>query len=91
MSDDKFTFSENGFNIFLIHQISTRKFLGSSSGGEVTKEDFKEDGSQLWRKGKPDAEGYFTLQNGKLTKTGPKFLTAISSGILQVKGNISLR
>ena len=42
---------------------------------------------QLWIKGIPDAEGYFTL---KLSHT-PKFMTAISSSTLQIKGNTPLK
>ena len=42
---------------------------------------------QLWKKGIPDAEGYFTL---KLSHT-PKFMTAISSSTLQIKGNTPLK
>ena len=37
---------------------------------------------QIWKKGKPDVEGYFTLENyGE-----PKLLTAISESVLEIKG-----
>ena len=41
---------------------------------------------QLWEKGEPNAEGYFTLENCNVPA---KFLTAISSTRLSLKGNIS--
>ena len=42
---------------------------------------------QIWKKGKPDVEGYFTLDNyGE-----PKVLTAISESGLEIKGNITMR
>ena len=91
-SDDEFTFFDHFLiccNLIRIQQVSTRKVLGSQNDDEVVLEDSIQDSfSQLWTKGKPDAEGYFTLENEKLSKTGPKILTAISSGILKVKGNI---
>ena len=37
---------------------------------------------QLWKKGEPNAEGYFTLENSKV----PKILTAISAGVLTIQG-----
>ena len=41
--------------------------------------------NQLWKRGKPDAEGYFTLENcGE-----PKFLTAISESSMEIQGNIT--
>ena len=62
--------------------------MGATSNGEVILED-SEDGKdqQLWRKGEPDAEGYFTLENSGV----PKFITAISESDLEIKGNITLR
>ena len=42
---------------------------------------------QLWKKGKPNIEGYFSLENFEV----PKVITAISSRSLEIKGNISLR
>jgi hypothetical protein len=70
--------------------------LGAKSNGEVILEDFEEvkDG-QFWKKGEPDAEGYFTLENSGSGLENyyevPKFLTAISESDLEIKGNITLR
>ena len=53
---------------------------------EVILEDAEEEGNpeQLWKKGKPNNEGYFTLENCKV----PKVMTAISTCSLEIKGNI---
>ena len=54
----------------------------------VDLEDFQEGkAKQLWKKGDPNAEGYFTLENSNV----PKVLTADSSSDLKIKGNITLR
>ena len=60
--------------------------MGSTSDGKVIEE-VKVEGKaeQLWKKGEPDAEGYFTLQNSR----EPKVLTAISESSLEIKGNIT--
>ena len=52
-------------------------------GWWVILEDFEEGkAEQLWKKGEPDAEGYFTLQNSG----EPKVLTAVSESSLEIKG-----
>ena len=69
--------------------MSKTKVLSAKSHGEIILEDFEEGKSeQLWKKGEPDAEGYFTLENYYVL---PKFMTAISESGLKIKGNISLR
>ena len=63
--------------------MSKSKVLGAETHGEVILEDFEEGNDrQLWKKGEPDAEGYFTLQNSG----EPKVLTAISESSLEIKG-----
>ena len=39
--------------------------------------------NQLWKRGKPDIEGYFTIENSEV----PEVLTAISESGLEIKGN----
>ena len=57
--------------------------MGATSDGKVIQEVFVADkAEQLWKKGEPDAEGYFTLQNSG----EPKVLTAISESSLEIKG-----
>ena len=73
--------------VIYIENISKTKVLGTSIDGEVILEDFDESKvQQLWKKGKTQ-EGFFTLENAKI----PMLMTAISSSVLQLKGNIILR
>ena len=52
-------------------------------GWWVVLEDFEENkAEQLWKKGVPNDEGYFTLENSKV----PKVMTAISPTSLELKG-----
>ena len=73
-------------DLICIENINKNKIWGTTNDGKVILENFEEgkDG-QLWKKGEPDAEGYFTLENYKWSK----FMTATSSTTLEVKGNIT--
>ena len=54
----------------------------TKTDGEVIQENYKGISSvELWKKGEPDTEGYFTLEHHKVTK----FLTAISESNLEIK------
>ena len=82
MSDENWKFKSKD-DLIYIENTSKAKVLGSTSDGKVIEE-VKVEGKaeQLWKKGKPDAEGYFTLRNfGE-----PKVLTAISESSLEIKG-----
>ena len=61
---------------------------GTTNDSKVILENFEEgkDG-QLWKKGEPNAEGYFTLENYNVSK----FLSAASLTSLELKGNLTLR
>ena len=72
----------------LIHikNIKKEKILGATNEGKVILEDLEEDSAnQLWKKGEPDNEGYFSLENSQV----PKVMTAISSQSLEIQGNIT--
>ena len=94
MSDDEWNFKTKD-DLVYIENISKTKVLEAKSNGEVILEDFEENkAEQLWKKRSlfaegfaEGSEGYFNLENFKV----PKFLTAISSSVLQIKGNITLR
>ena len=87
MSDENWKFKSKD-DLIYIENISKTKVLGAKNDGEVILEDFEEDkAEQLWEKGELNAEGYFTLTNSKVSKT----MTAISSNILRINGNITLR
>ena len=85
MSDEEWIFkmqNDSNDSIYIKNKNSSKtKILESSGDGNIDLE------KQLWKKGIPDAEGYFTL---KLSHT-PKFMTAISSSTLQIKGNTPLK
>ena len=82
MSDEEWNFKAKD-DYFYIENMSKTKVLSAKSHGEVILEDFEEGkAEQLWKKGEPDAEGYFTLQNSG----EPKVLTAISESSLEIKG-----
>ena len=85
MSDEEWIFkmqNDSNDSIYIKNINSSKtKVLESSGDGKVDLE------KQLWKKGKPDAEGYFTLRISHI----PKFMTAISSSTLQIKGNNPLK
>ena len=71
-----------------VENISKTKVLGATTDGKVILEDFEEHkAGQLWKKGEPDADGYFTLENSNVVK----IITAISETGLEIKGTITLR
>ena len=87
-SDDSWTFTTEDDDLIYIENRLKTKVLGATSDGKVIPEVFVAGkAEQLWKKGKPDAEGYFTLENSEV----PKVLTAISESGLEIKGNIILR
>ena len=58
--------------------------LGTTVDDKVILELKDEDkNEQLWKKGVPNNEGYFTLQNAS-----GKFMTAISPSSLGIKGKV---
>ena len=63
--------------------------MGITHDGSITEEDFVEnEPGQLWKRGKSNADGYFSLENTD-TYT-PKVMTAISPSRLEVKGKSKL-
>ena len=82
-SVDLWLFKPKNDDLISIENTSKGKVLGATSDGKVIQEFLVEDKAyQLWKKGEPDAEGYFTLQNSG----EPKVLTAISESSLEIKG-----
>ena len=87
-SVDSWIFKPKDDELIYIENTSETKVLGATSDGKVIQEVFVDGkADQLWKKGKPDAEGYFTLNNYGV----PKIITAISESGLEIKGNITLR
>ena len=84
-SDDLWVFITNNDGLIYIKSSSQTKVLEAANNNTVSLEDFEKDkAEQLWKKGKPDAKGYFTLENSGV----PKVITAISESGLEIKGNI---
>ena len=84
-SDEKWNFKAKD-DLIYIENISRSKVLGTTNDGEVILEDFKEDkAEQLWKKGISRAkDGFYSLENSKV----PKFITAILSSNLKIKGKM---
>ena len=69
--------------IYIENTSKAQKVLEATSDGKVIQQPLVEGkADQLWKKGEPDAEGYFTLQNSRV----PKLLTVISESSLEIKG-----
>ena len=57
-------------NLIYLENISRKKVLGITRAGEVIEEDFVEDKpGQLWKRGVPDAEGFFVLENSEFLRS----------------------
>ena len=88
MSEEEWNFKPKD-DLIYIQNITKTKTLQLVYTIYVDLEDFEEDKpKQLWKKGEPNAEGYFTLENSSESKL---VLTAYSSSDLKIKGNITLR
>ena len=80
----KFKDEEESHSVY-IENSSKNKVLGSAKDGKVfleIKDEHKDE--QLWKKGLPDNEGYFTLEN---ENGNGKIMTAVSQYGLEMKGN----
>ena len=91
-SDDLWNFKNGSQNkddgLIYIENNSKTKVLQATSDGKVIQEVFVEGkAKQLWKKGKPDAEDYFTLESHSKV---PKVITAISESDLEIKKTIVL-
>ena len=89
MSNDTWNFKkyEPLDGLIYIENIDESKVWGTTIDGKVILEDFEEGkAEQLWKKGKPNPHGYFTLESYNVSKV----ITANSSTSLELKGNITL-
>ena len=87
-SVDSWSFKTKNDDLISIENTSKTKVLEATSDSKVIEEAFVEGkADQLWIKGEPDADGFFTLKNSVV----PKFLTAISESDLEMQGNITLK
>ena len=88
-SVDSWIYRKTKYNdLIYIKNTSKQKVLEATSDGNVIEKVFVGGkNGQKWKKGKPDAEGYFTLES----HFRPKVITAISERNLEIKGNITMR
>ena len=87
-SDDNWNFIPKHDGLICIENTSKTKILATTNDNKIIFEVFEQGkADQLWKKGKLDAEGYFTLEHFGV----PKLITAISESGLEIKGNITLR
>ena len=68
-----------------IQNISKNTVLGLSQHNVIDQEYLEDNPFQLWKQGKADTEGYFTLENSERSIV----LTAISTHQLEVKGKMN--
>ena len=89
-SVDLWNFKTKDDGLVYIENTSKTKVLETTNDNRVILEDFEEDkAEQLWKKGNPDAKGYFILVPSLASSvTVPKVITAISENDLEIKGNI---
>ena len=88
MLDVEWTFKPKD-DLIYIEKMSNSKVLGTTDDNKVILEDFDEDkAEQLWKRGMPNAEGYFTLENYKVPKV---MTTGITTTGLEIKGNLAQR
>ena len=81
ISDEEWNFITKD-DLVYVENISKAKVLVTTNEGEVVLEDFEEDKKELlWKKGEPNDEGYFTLENTEVSKV----MTATSSTSLELE------
>ena len=88
---NKWNFKTKDDLIYIENSIAMQ-VLEATSNFYVLLEDFEEDkAEQLWKKGEPDAEGYFTLENSKVAKVMTASFGSFISYSLEIKGKITFR
>ena len=84
ISDKEWNIKTKKTFIIIVNDSNDKLVLGITENDKVIEQDFVDgEPGQLWKKGKPDAEGYFSLEGSKSSK----ILTATSSSNLEVIGN----
>ena len=82
-SDDDWNFRNNDDGTIFVQNTSKNIVLGTTDDDNVIEEIFEENElGQRWKKSKPTAEGFFTLEN----MYSEKVMTAISDISVIVKG-----
>ena len=84
-SNEKWYLKKEGKTLYCIQNLTNKTVLGINHDGRVIEEEFvKEKAGQLWKKGKLNIEGYYTLENAEVSKV----LTSNSNNILVISDPI---
>ena len=83
MSNDAWEFKDKDEWIYIENNSKTKVLVPTNDGKVILEVKDEGKNEQLWEKGVPNYEGYFTLKN----KSG-KFMTAISPSNLGIKGKV---
>ena len=84
LSNDIWSINTEG-EFFYIQNISKNTVLGLSQQTVINEEYLEDNPFQLWKKGKADTEGYFTLENSERSKV----LTAKNTNQLEIEGKMN--
>ena len=88
-SDDLWIFKTKEDDLIYLENTSNKKVLGATRKSKVILEDSEgTTAQQLWKKGKTDIQGYFTLQNFGVPNL---VITATSESDLEIKGSITMK
>ena len=88
MLDVEWTFKPKD-DLIYIEKMSNSKVLETTDVNKVILEDFEEDkAEQLWKRGVPNAKGYFILENYKVPKV---MTTGFTTTGLEIKGKLTQR
>ena len=84
LSNDIWSINTEG-EFFYIQNISKNTVLGLSQQTVINEEYLEDNPFQLWKKGKADTEGYFTLENSERSQV----LTAKNTNQLEIEGKMN--
>ena len=85
----KWTFKNRADGSVYIKNTRKSKALGATDSGKVIEKFLiRNKDYQLWTKGEPDAQSYFTLKS-RMDFDMPMFLTAVSKSDLEIRGKIT--
>ena len=75
--------------LIYVENINETKVWGTTNDDKVILENFEEGkAQQLWKKGEPDKDGYFILENSEVSKV---ITAGTSESGLEIKGKLTLR
>ena len=75
--------------LFYIENVNKTKVWGITNDNKIILENFEEGKAhQLWKKGEPDKDGYFILENSEVSKV---ITAGTSESGLEIKGKLTLR